>query len=164
VKACENKAPEELPALEKDYSLWIWRNQNPAVMVPLPLVTPDRLIETHELATGGETTELEGSRWQLVSLNDTELLAGTIITLKLQDMEATGSSECNLYGGKYKTKAPNLLNIYELTTTAMDCGELVSKGIPHRRALTLRAAKGLCPFGIPEQGNPAPRAQGVLRK
>ena len=36
------------------------------------------------------------------------------------------------------------------------------KVIPHRRALTLRAAKGLCPFGIPESGNPVPRAQGVI--
>ena len=36
------------------------------------------------------------------------------------------------------------------------------KVIPHRRALTLRAAKGLCPFGIPESSNPVPRAQGVI--
>jgi len=35
------------------------------------------------------------------------------------------------------------------------------KTVPHRRALTLRAAKGLCPFRNPEYGNPVPRAQGV---
>ena len=36
------------------------------------------------------------------------------------------------------------------------------KTVPHRWALTLRAAKGLCPFGNPEYCNPVPRAQGVL--
>ena len=36
------------------------------------------------------------------------------------------------------------------------------KVIPHRRALTLQAAKGLCPFGIPESSNPVPGAQGVM--
>jgi hypothetical protein len=39
---------------------------------------------------------------------------------------------------------------------------VLCKVIPHRRALTLRAAKGLCPFGIPESSNPVPRAQGVI--
>ena len=37
-----------------------------------------------------------------------------------------------------------------------------SKVILHRRALTLWAAKGLYPFGIPESGSPVPRAQGVI--
>jgi len=126
VKACENKAPEELPALEKDYSLQIWKTHDPVVMVQLPLVTLDRQIQAYEPGAGGETIELEGSRWQLVSLNDTELLSGTIITLKFQGGKATGSSGCNSYGGRYHTKAPNLLNIYEIIITLLDCGEPVN--------------------------------------
>jgi len=127
MKTGENKAPEELPALEKDYSLRIWKTYDPAVMVQLPLVTPDRLIKTYEPGVGGEAIELEGSRWQLVSLNDTGLLPGTIITLKFQDGKATGSSGCNTYGGKYEKKAPNLLSICELVTTALYCGERINK-------------------------------------
>ena len=35
-------------------------------------------------------------------------------------------------------------------SVSFDINNGIRKVIPHRRALTLRAAKGLCPFGIPE--------------
>ena len=50
----------------------------------------------------------------------------------------------------------------DLELASLSITQVLCKVIPHRRALTLRAAKGLCPFGIPESGNPVPRAQGVI--
>ena len=69
----------------------------------------------------------------------------------------------NLVEGKgMKTHVqPSVLRLYD-GATAGENAEYECKVIPHRRALTLRAAKGLCPFGIPESGNPVPRAQGVI--
>jgi heat shock protein HslJ len=128
VKARESDVPDELPEFGQGYSLWIWNMDNPAMTAQLSLDSPGPSMETRIPDSDGPViAELEGSKWQLVSLNGTALLPGTTITLEFQDGKATGRSDCNYYGGGYVIKAPNLINIYELVTTQLSCGERSDK-------------------------------------
>lgn len=128
VKARESEAPEELPGFERGYSLWIWNVDFPAITAQLSLDSPGPPLETRIPGSNGAVTlELQGSRWQLSSLNDTKPLFNTKITLEFREGWATGMSDCNHYGGGYVIKAPNLINIYDCATTLLSCGERSDK-------------------------------------
>ena len=124
VKAGQYGAPEELPAFGPGYSLRITNTGNQVETAQLSLGVPGQPGETQ--IPGSEGTpllELEGSRWQLSYIDDAKPLFDTKITLEFHEGKATGMSDCNYYGGGYVIKAPNLINIYELITTALSCGE-----------------------------------------
>jgi heat shock protein HslJ len=124
LKAGEFNTTEELPEFGPGYSLWIWNTDDPAITAQLSLASPGPPEETRiHSSEGAVTLELDGSKWQLVSLNGTVPLSNTQITLEFQEEQATGRSGCNFYGAKYLTKAPNLLNLLDLTVTLIGCDE-----------------------------------------
>lgn len=128
VKSHGHGAPDEFPGFGQGYSLQIWGVDIPTLVGQFSLDSPGPPLETRIPDSDGlVTTELEGSKWQLVSLNGTGLLPGTTITLEFSEGKATGMSDCNRYGGGYAIKAPNLINIYELMNTELSCGELSDK-------------------------------------
>ncbi len=119
VKANEWGTPEELPGYGRGYSLYIG-----SIDKPVSLDSPGAWAETRVPESGmGVLAGLEDSRWELVSLNGNRPLLFTKITLEFSEGTAGGMSDCNRYGGWYVTGAPDLIEIYEISTTQLSCGE-----------------------------------------
>jgi len=119
VKASWFENLEELPPFGPGYSLFIgdWDT-------PLSLDSPGAQAETHVPESGtGTPAELEGSRWQLVSLNGSKPLLFAKITLEFSEGTASGMTDCNHYGVRYVTRSPDLIDIYEISQTQLSCGE-----------------------------------------
>lgn len=76
---------------------------------------------------GGETppdetpVELDGSQWALRSINGSELVEGSHISIYFSDDSFWGSSGCNTYGGNYSTEAPDILIVSGCSMTEMAC-------------------------------------------
>ncbi len=64
---------------------------------------------------------LDGTEWVLTSLNGSDLIAGSNITLGFAEGQAGGFAGCNSYGGEYTAADGGVLTIAELAMTAMDC-------------------------------------------
>ncbi len=66
--------------------------------------------------------ELDGSQWVLHSIDDSELIKGSHISLYFRgDGSFWGYAGCNIYGGDYSTEAPDILIISGCTMTEMAC-------------------------------------------
>lgn len=61
----------------------------------------------------------DGSQWKLISINGNELVRGSYISLYFQKEKVWGSCGVNIYGGKYATASPNILNLSQIISTAM---------------------------------------------
>ena len=66
-----------------------------------------------------ENTMLDGSKWTIVLLNDSQLIAGSTITLFFENGTARGSAGINLYGGKYVVEPPDKLNFSNGVSTTL---------------------------------------------
>jgi heat shock protein HslJ len=148
VKARESGSPEimpgleELPEFEHGYSLRIWSMDSPDVTAELSLDSPGPPAETRiPDSDRAVNTELEGSKWQLVSLNGSAPLTGTTITLEFNKDEAAGRSGCNYYGGRYLTRNPNIIHIYGMTTTLLGCDQPI---LEQEQAYTQYLNKAVC--------------------
>ena len=53
------------------------------------------------VACGSQAVEVEGTVWQLMSINGEWPIAGTEITLRFEEERVKGSSGCNSYDGEY---------------------------------------------------------------
>jgi heat shock protein HslJ len=74
-----------------------------------------------EPAPPPEELELEGTRWQLETLNGAPVVSGTTITLQFDaDGRAGGNAGCNSYGGEY-TLEGNSIAFDEIVRTLMAC-------------------------------------------
>jgi heat shock protein HslJ len=71
-------------------------------------------------------SELSGTRWILQSMRGQALLEDTTITLKITEMEISGSAGCNLYFARYTTRPKNKIEISEVANTDRGC-ETASK-------------------------------------
>ena len=116
------------------------RWQTAGVLVALALAvaavacnSPDATIEpTHfeaeptgesvKLDRTAEIVDLDGTEWNLASLQRAGLLAGTNITLEFAEGNASGFAGCNAYGGPYTTEGERL-EIQQLAITAQGCIE-----------------------------------------
>jgi heat shock protein HslJ len=67
------------------------------------------------------SSELNGTQWALHSINDSELIEDSHISLHFRDGSFWGYSGCNIYGGNYSTEAPDTLIISGGDMTAMNC-------------------------------------------
>jgi heat shock protein HslJ len=83
-----------------------------------------------------QSVELEGTRWQLESLNGTPVVPGSTVTLQF-DAEnfAGGNSGCNSYGGSYSLDGSSI-EFSEIASTLMAC---MDDGIMDQEAAYLGA-------------------------
>jgi heat shock protein HslJ len=65
--------------------------------------------------------ELDGTQWALHSINGSELVEGSHISLYFRDGSFWGYAGCNIYGADYSTEAPNILIVSGCTMTGMAC-------------------------------------------
>jgi heat shock protein HslJ len=66
--------------------------------------------------------DLQGTRWQLATLNGQSLPEGVVITAEFNDGRLSGSAGCNSYGGSYQA-SDNHLTLGALAMTLMACTE-----------------------------------------
>jgi heat shock protein HslJ len=66
---------------------------------------------------------LEGTEWELVSINGVEPIEGTKITLRFQDGRVQGSSGCNTYSGEYTLGDDGAFQAGPIAATEMACLE-----------------------------------------
>lgn len=87
-----------------------------------------------------EAVDLAGTSWVLATLDGQEPLADTTITLQFStDMEASGNSGCNGYGGSYELDG-NALSFGPLFGTLIACGDdIMTQEAAYRDALAATA-------------------------
>lgn len=81
--------------------------------------------------------ELDGTQWELISLNGSELIEDTYISIYFRNGAVWGSAGCNIYGGDYLTEDPDILTIPGVDKTEMDC--LSPEGIMEQENIYTRS-------------------------
>lgn len=71
-------------------------------------------------AAGAPGPKLEGTTWELVSLDGKLAMADTTVTLIFEDGQAGGNAGCNSYGASYEVQGETL-TLGELMSTMMYC-------------------------------------------
>ncbi|MBW8009957.1 MAG: META domain-containing protein [Chloroflexi bacterium] len=66
---------------------------------------------------------LANKSWKLISLDGSDLIEGTTITLEFSGEEISGSAGCNGYGGRLEAASEGILDAPEIMSTAMACPE-----------------------------------------
>ena len=74
-------------------------------------------------ASGGNAAEdLNGTRWELLYINKSEPIPGSMVTIEFENGEVRGSAGCNSYFGSYQVKG-NVISFGMLAMTEMACLE-----------------------------------------
>ena len=81
------------------------------------------LIMTACAPSNDNPIKLDGTRWNLQSLNGHELRANTVITLEFDAENVYGRGGCNNYGAKYTIEPKNGFKVGEGGWTEMACPE-----------------------------------------
>lgn len=71
---------------------------------------------------GAAKADLEGTRWQLETIDGAAAAAGVVITAEFKDGTVSGSAGCNSYGAGYTSK-DGALNLEAVASTQMYCVE-----------------------------------------
>ncbi len=112
---------------------------------------------------------LTGIDWRLVSLGpagaETDVVAGTTVTLKLaEDERVSGSTGCNNYGGTYQVRDNNI-SFSRIVSTRRACLDQNANEQEHRFLSDTRNSKPLSSFVEPSHDPFRSRAQRAqLRK
>jgi heat shock protein HslJ len=91
-------------------------------------------------ACNGRT--LVDTEWFLVSIKGEEPLAGTDITLRLEESTFSGFDGCNRYGGEYKASDDHSFLVIEVWRSLMLCPNpegIMAQGVVYRDALSKAA-------------------------
>ena len=70
--------------------------------------------------SGTVADELEGTKWNLLTIRKSILIPDSIITIEFEDDEVRGTSGCNTYFGEYTSKE-NKISFGVLAATEMAC-------------------------------------------
>lgn len=70
---------------------------------------------------GLEDGELDGTAWNLLSVEGRPAVEGTAVTLEFADGLVQGNGGCNSYGGPYTLVDPGVLSILDVARTEMGC-------------------------------------------
>jgi len=103
------------------------------------------LILISLLGCSQKTDDLAGTKWELISLNGTNLIEGTVITLEFSEAYLGGEMGCNGYGGtpdggKYFSKGDGTFELYfPLAVTLQRCAK--PEGIMEQEAAYIEALK-----------------------
>ena len=119
INANDYGVPSELPVLEPGYALEVFEGSYALISTKFDLDLPG--LPAGNIPTDNLTSELVDSRWALTSINGHSPVLFTHITLDFRGGSFGGSGGCNSYGGKYQTKAPNLINISSPISTQLGC-------------------------------------------
>ena len=71
-------------------------------------------------ATVGDN-RISGTEWQAVSVNGAPLVPESVLTLRLEGGQASGSAGCNRYFGNYRTGARDGIRFSGVGSTRMAC-------------------------------------------
>jgi heat shock protein HslJ len=97
-------------------------------------------VFTTLMACNGPT--LVDTEWRLVSIQGEEPLAGTDITLRLEESTFSGFDGCNRYGGEYKASDGHTFLVIEVWRSLMLCPSpegIMAQGGAYRDALSKAA-------------------------
>jgi heat shock protein HslJ len=72
-------------------------------------------------ACGTSAVDVEGTAWQLVTINGAVPIEGSEITLRFQDGRVMGNSGCNTYGGEYTSRENGAFQVGPIQVTEMGC-------------------------------------------
>jgi heat shock protein HslJ len=72
-------------------------------------------------ACSSQDVGLDGTVWELLSINGVAPIDGTEITLRFQDGRVQGSSGCNTYGGDYTLENDGVFQAGPIAVTEMAC-------------------------------------------
>ena len=104
----------------------LWIPAGAVIPVPTEGTTGEEATGTEDAAAttpAVEAIDLAGTSWVLATLGGQEPLADTIITLQFSsEMEASGNSGCNGYGGSYEVDG-NALSFGPLLGTLIACDD-----------------------------------------
>ena len=90
--------------------------------------------DSGETAVDETPVELDGSQWALRSINGSELVEGSHISLYFYDGSFWGYSGCNRYGGDYSTEAPDIFIVLKGDMTEEDCSAISPAGVMEQEA------------------------------
>ena len=91
--------------------------------------------------------ELADTSWQLISVNDGKLIAGSEMTMRFSSNEIRGNASCNQYFGSYQLNGEKIL-ISELAWTEMACLDPV--GIMEQEQTLMGVLSRAAQFSIQE--------------
>jgi len=104
--------------------------------------------ENGEMETSVDSQQLE-NKWLLLELNGQPPLAGTEITLNIEDDSLGGNSGCNVYGGSYQVDADGRIEMSEIFSTLMACLE---DGVMEQEAAYNQALYDAASFELADGG------------
>jgi heat shock protein HslJ len=67
------------------------------------------------------TSGLDGTQWELIEINEKDLIEGSYISLYFRNGSIHGSAGCNTYGADYSIEEPYILKMQMPEMTAMAC-------------------------------------------
>ena len=86
-------------------------------------------------------TKLNNTSWHLTALAGQPVLAGSEVTLNLEDGQLGGSDGCNSYGGSYKSKGSKFTLGTDIVSTMMYCNdEINNQSVAYYAALSQAAS------------------------
>ncbi len=92
------------------------------ILLVLSYVVSGYVSESEPEHGGAMEPNLEGTHWQLVSLNEKELIAGTSISGQFQEGQFAGKAGCNNYFTAFETEGGKL-SFGTAGSTMMFCAE-----------------------------------------
>lgn len=110
--------------------------------------SPSEMAEPTQVGTKrpGAPIDLDGTEWELTSLNGSNLVEGSTITLAFPDKNyLQGSAGCNSYGADYVTSG-NEFHIPETHRTEQDCD--VPEGVMQQETAYFEALRNVATFGV----------------
>jgi len=72
-------------------------------------------------ACSSKDVGLDGTEWELLSINGVAPIEATEITLRFLDGRVQGSSGCNTYGGDYVLEGESVFRVGPVAVTEMAC-------------------------------------------
>ena len=87
--------------------------------IPIALVLAALLVMA--CGSGSGDLALEGTAWELVSLNGKPVLAGSEVTLRFEGDQVQGKASCNSYFGDFAVKGGKEWSVGMLANTEMFC-------------------------------------------
>lgn len=98
-------------------------------------------------AAGAGSRQLGGGEWRAVDINGVPVIAGSVLTLRLEDGRVSGSSGCNRYSGTFTRSSRERIRFGPLSSTRMACADPALTEQENRFTSILTAVEGYSVYG-----------------